>query len=104
MDKNYITKKVRTIKGVRVPDFLIKSYIAQTSKILYAVLLDRTLKEKNEDNRGYLYIECPIEDMASELMRSMSTIKRSLLELELGGFIRRRRSDAGKPVTIYVLY
>lgn len=103
MEKGYITKESRLPEGILMPDHLKKIYITQTSKLLYCVLLDRTMKEKNEDEKGHLYIEWRIEDQAMELLKSEATIKRSLFELELMGLIKRERKNVGKAARIYVL-
>lgn len=103
MRKDYITLKTRLTKGVRFPDFLMRSYITQTSKILYALMLHRTMREKNEDGEGHLFIEWSIPDQALELSKSKATIKRSLLELEIEGLIEREQKGVGKPGRIYVL-
>ena len=87
------------------PRFLLQADLAQTAKLLYALLLDRaTLSQANGwlDEGGRIYLVFPIEKIAAALDRSPMTVKTALSELEDAGLTERRRSGFSKPNRIYV--
>ena len=87
------------------PRFLLQEDLTQTSKLLYALLLDRaTLSQANGwlDEDGRIYLVFPIERIAAALDKSAMTVKTALSELEDAGLIERRRTGFSKPNRIYV--
>ena len=87
------------------PRFLLGADLAQTAKVLYAVLLDRTnLSRANgwTDEDGNVFIVFPLSKMADMVDKGPSTVKNALNELETAGLIERRRCGNGMPNRIYV--
>lgn len=87
------------------PRFLFGEDLAQTTKLLYALLLDRaTLSQKNGwiDENGRLYLVFPVIKIADAMDRSPMTVKNGLNELEAVGLIERQRQGFSKPNRIYV--
>ena len=87
------------------PWFLLDMDLTLTSKLTYALLLDRArLSQLNgwTDEAGRVYIIFPIEKIAEMLGKSMTTAKNVLAELETVGLIERRRQQFSKPNHIYV--
>jgi hypothetical protein len=50
-----------------------------------------------------VFVIYPIANLAEHLHRGLSTIKKSLLELEQAGLVERKRMGMGKPNHLYVL-
>ena len=77
-----------------------------TAKIVYALLIDRmTLSQKNgwADEDGHSFIIYPVEQIAEDIDRGLSSIKSALTELSAKGLIERRRTGFSAPNRIYVL-
>lgn len=89
------------------PRFLLdKTNLSETSKILYAILLDRArLSQKNDgwtDEQGHVFIFYPIKKLAEAMHKSEMSIKTALTALEKEELIVRKRQGAGCPNRIYV--
>ena len=79
--------------------------MAQATKMVYAVLLDRAQLSKNNgwnDSKGQIYIIFPITEIANTIDRSPMTVKNALNELETEGLIERQRRGQSLPNLIYV--
>lgn len=73
-----------------LPQFILDVDISSTSKILFALLLNRAnLSQKNvwEDDEGHVYCTYTIEDMAKDMNKGMTAIKNSLNELTREGLL-----------------
>lgn len=82
-----------------LPQFILDVDISSTSKILFALLLNRAnLSQKNvwEDDEGHVYCTYTIEDMAKDMNKGMTAIKNSLNELTREGLLERVRADFGR--------
>ena len=86
-----------------LPTAMLRLPISNTSKVMYARLLDATLAAGAEDANGILFVCYPIVELAAALSRSTVTVKRSLKELEDTGLILRVRRGVGEPNRIYTL-
>ena len=67
-----------------LPRFLLDLNISSTSKILYAVLLNRAnLSQKNawQDELGQVYCVYMIEELAEDMNKGQTAIKNTLNEL-----------------------
>ena len=89
---------------------LMQMDLSLNAQMVYALLLGRSnisASEKNcdrwTDKRGAVYVIYPIAKLAEHLQRGLSTIKKSLLELEQAGLVERKRMGMGKPNHLYVL-
>lgn len=102
MDHTYITIKKDLPESVYYPKFLQDAFLSNTAKQHYIFLLERTLKEEKADVLGRLYTEISIENQALHLSKSIATIKRGLLDMEMEGLIERKRQGVGKVNRIYV--
>lgn len=90
------------------PRFLLDTELNETTKLLYAILLDRArLSLKNEgwtDTFVHVFIYFTIEALAKVLHKSQMTIKTSLTLLEKNELILRKRQGVGQPNRIYVKF
>ena len=65
--------------------FLLDINLSHTAKLLYTLLLDRaTLSQKNSwvDSQGRIYVVYPLSHLAKDLGCCVSSVTRSLAELE----------------------
>ena len=88
-----------------LPQFLLDVDISSTSKILFALLLNRAnLSQKNvwEDEAGHVYCVYTIEDMARDMNKGLTAIKNSLNELTREGLLERVRADFGRANRLYI--
>ena len=85
--------------------FLLDLNISSTSKILYAVLLNRAnLSQKNawKDERGQVYCVYTIEELAADMNKGQTAIKNSLNELGKLGLLERVRAEFGRANHLYI--
>lgn len=88
-----------------LPQFLLDIKISSTSKILFAVLLNRAnLSQKNvwEDENGNIYCVYPIEELAKTLGKGKTATKNALNELTEHGLLERVRAEFGRANRLYI--
>ena len=84
METTYMDSKTLLPRCYPLPQFLLDLNISSTSKILYAVLLNRAnLSQKNawQDEQGQVYCVYTIEELAADMNKGKTAIKNSLNEL-----------------------
>ena len=102
---DYMTKDTKLLPYLPFPRFLLEADLALATKLVYAVLLDRSrLSQVNgwADSSGQIYIVFPIVEIANTIDRSPMTVKNSLNELESAGLIERKRRGQSLPNRIYI--
>lgn len=106
----YYTKDTPLPPYIPVPRFLLKTELSLNAKLLYGLLLSRTQLSAKADNigkwsdeSGAVFIIYPLTQMAAHLGRGLSTIKKTLNELEGAGLLERHRQGQGKANLLYVL-
>ena len=102
---DYMTATTPLPQYIPYPRFLLNMDLTQTTKLVYAVLLDRsTLSQANNwtDEDGRLFIVFPISGIANTIDRSPMTVKNALNELETAGLIERRHGGFASPNRIFV--
>jgi DNA-binding MarR family transcriptional regulator len=100
-----MTKDTKLLPYLPFPRFLLEADLALATKLVYAVLLDRSrLSQVNgwADSSGQIYIVFPIVEIANTIDRSPMTVKNSLNELEAAGLIERQRRGQSLPNRIYI--
>lgn len=90
---------------IPLPRFMVASEHSINAKLLYGLLLNRTmLSQKNgwvsED--GNVYVIYTIKQMADDLNRSERTIKNALNELQNAGLITRVRQGWNRANRIFL--
>ena len=88
-----------------LPQFLLDLNISSTSKILYAVLLNRAnLSQKNawQDELGQVYCVYTIEELAADMNKGQTAIKNALNELSKLGLLERVRAEFGRANHLYI--
>ena len=86
----YMTDQTRIPAFLPYPRFLLKMELTNTARVLYALLLDRAkLSRRNgwKDEKGQIYLIYPISNMAQDLGKSQTTIKKAMRELENAGLL-----------------
>ena len=89
-----------------LPRFILRSELSLNAKLLYGLLLSRSMvSRKNDwtDDQGHVYIIYTIRQLAEDLDRSERTVKNALGELEAQDLIHRVRQGWNQPNHIYVL-
>ena len=93
----YMTDQTRIPVFLPYPRFLLKIELTNTARVLYAMLLDRAkLSRRNgwKDEKGQIYLLYPISNMAKDLGKSQTTIKKAMRELEDAGWWKRSGRDS----------
>ncbi len=106
MNPIYITRATALPPFVALPRFILNSGLSLNAKLLYGLLLSRSMvSRKNDwaDEQGHVYIIYTIRQLAEDLDRSERTVKSALSELESQDLIRRVRQGWNQPNHIYVL-
>ena len=82
------------------PAFLLDTNVSNTAKILYALLLNRSMlsqKNRRTDDSGRVYAIYPIMSLAEDIHKSRKTVMTGISELEQAGLILKRTNHEGKP-------
>ena len=105
METTYMDSKTLLPRCYPLPQFLLDLNISSTSKILYAVLLNReNLSQKNawQDEQGQVYCVYTIEELAADMNKGKTAIKNSLNELSKLGLLERVRVEFGRANHLYI--
>ena len=106
MNLIYITRTTTLPPFVALPRFILNSGLSLNAKLLYGLLLSRSMvSRKNDwtDDQGHVYIIYTIRQLAEDMDRSERTVKNALSELEGQDLIHRVRQGWNQPNHIYVL-
>ena len=90
---------------IPLPRFMIASEHSINAKLLYGLLLNRTLLSQKSDwvsEDGNVYVIYTIKQMADDLNRSERTVKTALNELENAGLITRIRQGWNRANHIFL--
>ena len=90
----YFTKDTTLPPFVPLPRFIIQGEYTVNAKLLYGLILNRTLLSRKSGwyaENGAVYVIYTIKQMANDLNRSERTVKTALNELENAGLIQRVR-------------
>ena len=101
----FLNKTSRINNYSVIPNGIYEMNISSTAMILYAKLLNRAqLSVINDylDEKGRAYVLYTLDDLATELHRSVSSIKTNMNELVAAGLVEKRRCDKGRANMIFV--
>lgn len=87
----YFTKDTALPPFVPLPRFIIQGKYTVNAKLLYGLLLNRTLLSRKSGwyaENGAVYVIYTIKQMADDLNRNEHTVKTALAELENAGLIQ----------------
>ena len=88
------------------PRFLLEVDICETAKLVYMLLLDRArVSMKNDtwqDGQGRVFVLYTIPDLARDIGKGETTIKKALNQLVRQDLIWKLSQGAGRPNKIYV--
>ena len=87
------------------PVFLLRAPVSQTAKILYMVIYDRArMSQRNRwtDDAGRVYAIYTVEDLADEIGRSVTQVKRGLNRLVEADLLEKESFQPGQPNRLYV--
>lgn len=105
METYYMNSGTPLPRYYPLPLFLLDLNISSTSKILYALLLNRAnLSQKNtwKDEDGHVYFVYTIEALAADMNKGQPAIKNSLNELSKLGLLERVRAEFGRANHLYI--
>lgn len=105
METVYMERGTPLPRYFLLPQFILDADISSTSKILFALLLNRAnLSQKNvgEDDEGHVYCTYTIEDMAKDMNKGVTAIKNPLNELTREGLLERVRADFGQANHLHI--
>lgn len=101
----FLSKSTRLTNYSTIPNEVFSQGISSTATILYAKLINRanlSINNGRVDENGRIYILYRLEDLATEIGRSISTIKENMNELVAAGLVEKRRADKGRANMIFV--
>lgn len=101
----FLKKNSRINNYSVIPNGIYEMNISSTAIILYAKLLNRAqLSVINDylDEQGRAYVLYTLDDLATELHRSVSSIKTNMNELVAADLVKKRRCDKGRANMIFV--
>ena len=88
------------------PRFLLEVNISETAKLVYTLLLDRSrVSMKNDtwqDEKGRVFVLYTIPDLARDIGKGETTVKKALNQLVRQGLILKQSLGPGQPNKIYV--
>ena len=88
------------------PRFLLEVDICETAKLVYMLLLDRArMSMKNDtwqDDNGRVFVLYTIPDLARDIGKGETTVKKALNQLVKQGLILKQSLGPGQPNKIYV--
>lgn len=90
---------------IPLPRFMIASEHSINAKLLYGLLLNRTMLSQKSgwvSEDGYVYVIYTIKQMADDLNRSERTVKNALNELQNAGLITRVRQGWNRANRIFL--
>ena len=89
----YLTSGDTRFPFMKFPRFLLDTGLNETCQILYVLLLDRArLSQKNRwvDEDDHVFIYYPIQSLAKDMHKGVTTIKDSLKRLQEADLIDRQ--------------
>ena len=102
---DYLSKGVRLTNYCAMPNEMFDMAISSTAKLVYARLLSRAQLSVNNgfvDEEGKAYVLYPVEDIAKDMNKGLSSVKEILKELEEAELIERKRHPSKRMNMIYV--
>ena len=105
MENSFMELESQLPRYYPLPQFILQLKISSTSKILYALLLNRTnLSQKNgwKDDDGYVFVVYPLEELARDMNKGQTAIKDALKELKEQELLESVRPEYGRANHIYV--
>ena len=88
------------------PRFLLDVDISETAKLVYMLMLDRarmSMKNKDwQDEMGRVFVLYTIPNLAKDIGKGETTIKKALNQLVRQGLILKQSLGPGQPNKIYV--
>ena len=101
----YMTDQTRIPAFHPYPRFLLRMELTNTARVLYTLLLDRAkLSRRNgwKDEKGQIYLIYPIANIAKDLGKSQTTIKKAMRELEDAGLVEKKQQGFCMPNILYI--
>ena len=103
---DYITAHTVMLPYMMYPKFLLTVPLSETSKLVYIMLLDRArlsiVNADYSDSQGRIFVYYPLDDIAADIDRSRTTVKKALTALEDNKLILRVHQGIGQASRIYV--
>ena len=101
----YLCPDTPNLQYYQFPVFLLRAPVSQTAKILYMVIYDRArMSQRNHwtDDAGRVYAIYTVEDLANEIGRSVTQVKRGLNKLVEADLLEKESFQPGQPNRLYV--
>lgn len=108
---NYFQPNTRVSNYIPLPRFILREDLTASAKLVYGLLLARTMLSQKAENRrewtdeaGRIYIRYTIQDLAKDSNLGRSTVSSALSELKQKGLINTKRMGSNQANRIYVKY
>lgn len=107
----YFKKNTKIKNFTPIPRFIFKENLTSSAKIIYSLLVARTMLSQKEENvsrwsdaLGRVYVNYTIRNLAIDSGLGEQTVKNALAQLKEHGLIRSDYKGNNRPNTIYVKY
>lgn len=107
----YFKQNTRISNFIQIPRSILAEDISISAKLIYGLLLARTMlsqKKRNRDNwtdeYGYIFIRYPIQQIAKDSGCSRSTVTKALKELKNKDLLQTERTGFNQANKIYLKY
>lgn len=100
---DYITAHTVMLPYMMYPKFLLTVPLSETSKLVYIMLLDRArlsiVNADYSDSQGRIFVYYPLDDIAADIDRSRTTVKKSTYRVggQQTNFASTSRHRTGEP-------
>ena len=107
----YFKQTTRIRNFIPIPRSILAADIPGSARIVYGLLLARTMLSQQEENRktwtdesGNIFIYYSIQNIARDSKLSESTVKNAIKELKRLDLVETKRTGFNRPNRIYVKY
>ena len=108
---DYFKPNTRLSNFIPVPRFILREDLTASAKLVYGLMVARTMLSQKEENRQEwtdeaenVFIQYAIPNLAEDARMGETTVKNALRELKKRGFAETRRTGFNRPNRIYVKY
>lgn len=97
----YLTCADALPESIPYPVFLEQTQLSTSARLMYCILLGKSLEGEQTDSEGRRCVSASLDELSLLLVRSRSTVKRLLRELEDSGLLERSYKRAQAEMICY---
>ena len=97
MQTDYITSGAKLPPHIPYSRFLLTADMKLITKVVYAVVLDATMRSQTVDRHGRCYAALSVDDIAGMIDRTPAAVRKALNELEGAELVERMPTSYKTP-------